>query len=111
MKKIYILFTMVALGVATVTQASEASDGEKRVAMVRYQFDEANQSELSDPGNWTDVTNSTPQNCGPAGNLPCIIEYDSATHGDIAAFLAANPTLEQIEANAEVVSTKQEVNP
>lgn len=111
MKKIYILFTLVALGVATVAQAFKASDSEKRVTMVRYQFDEASESELSDPNNWTDVTNSTPQNCGPAGDLPCIIEYDSATHGDIAAFLAANPTLEQIEENAEVVSTKQEVSP
>jgi len=109
-KKITGAVVAIALVLTTIFTVS-AFKSQKEPVLVRYQYMENSNSELFDHTKWDDVTSTTPENCGDAGTLPCVIEFDSVVYEDIEAFLIANPNLTSLRANSTEISTKEALNP
>lgn len=103
------LVALVGFGLL-ITMNGFTSNAKKTPVMVRYQFNSNVLTDLSNPIKWTEVTGTEPQSCGEPGTLPCVIEFDSNLNPDIADFLGDYPTKSDIQAHAEQIETKEELN-
>jgi len=105
--KINTRFFALLLGFAMVFGFSAFKSTGKRVNMVRYQFQNATDTNIDQVTSWDNVTSEEPEECSIGSTLPCIIEFDTdGTYPNLAAYLATNNTAALINASPEVVEKK-----
>lgn len=47
---------------------------------VRFQYDLDEENGIDNPGNWVDVTDISPDDCGTSGDLPCVVEFSTTQY-------------------------------
>lgn len=92
---------------AMVLGLSAFKASEKKVNMVRYQFNNSTSTNIDQVSAWTDVTNEEPNECAPGNALPCVIEFDKdGTYPNLSSYLSSHNTAALINASPEIREKK-----
>jgi hypothetical protein len=78
----------------------------KKAVTLKYRYNLNTENGINIASNWTNVSEqATPSGCEGTA-IPCLVEFENSEYTNLDAFLAANPTTEQMENSGKVASHK-----
>ena len=100
-------FGLVALCLAFGLVFSVSAFKSKKSATLKYRFIGINETDLTNPLKWQDVSSEpNPEACDAGIELPCLVQFDENDYNNIAAFYTAHDTAAEMFATSKVVSRK-----
>ncbi|MDQ7950133.1 MAG: DUF6520 family protein [Pedobacter sp.] len=99
-------FFAIVLGLGLVFTQSAFKSGVKKTTLM-FQYQDADDDRINDEAAWEDVTSEPAESCGEGSTLPCIVSFDTTEYADLAAYLAAHPTVDDILLDEDNVVSKK----
>ncbi|RZJ92785.1 MAG: hypothetical protein EOO20_00270 [Chryseobacterium sp.] len=81
------------------------------LATMTYQYEEDDDSFISDPNHWRNTDVEPQLECSEGSTLPCIVQFEDSEYASIDAFLAENDDVTKILGSGNTTTRKLNVNP